>query len=329
MAEAILLSGKRGEGKSLGGVRMIGDYVRRGRTVATNMDLYLEHLAPAASRVVCYRLPDHPTVDDLEALPLGNPDPTKEGRNGLLVLDECATFLNSREWQKKDRLGLIAWLAQSRKKGWDLLLLLQHPRMLDAQIREALCELFATARRLDKMAVPFLSGPVRWLTGRPLKMPQLHVITMRYGSGAQAPIADRWMFRGADYYKAYNTLQKIDPLVGQVALSSYLPAWHLRGRYLSRWNMVRGFLAVGGLLGFVVGVAVGALWPGEEAGVPVVETAAPVVVDESTSVVGVVDEGGRFRVILADGRVGLAEGSRFDGRGVLYQLGGAWYRGVK
>ncbi len=56
-------------------------------------------------------------------LPLGNPGlewrpgeayptmrenyPFREEENGLLVLDELATFLNSRDWQAKERQALI------------------------------------------------------------------------------------------------------------------------------------------------------------------------------------------------------------------------------
>ncbi len=43
----------------------------------------------------------------------------------LVVLDECGTWLNTREWQDKSRQNLIDWMLHSRKKGWDIILIVQ------------------------------------------------------------------------------------------------------------------------------------------------------------------------------------------------------------
>jgi len=141
MAEAILQTGKRGEGKGLSAAKMMAQYLSEGRRVATNHNIFLEYMAPAWSDVRAYRLPDCPTAEDLEALPLGNDDPTQEEKNGLLCLDEVSIYLNAHDWQKdrEQKAALRAWLAHSRKKGWDILLEAQNPRQVDAQIRESLC----------------------------------------------------------------------------------------------------------------------------------------------------------------------------------------------
>jgi hypothetical protein len=44
MVQAILLSGKRGAGKSISAVRLMDSYLSRGCTVATNMDVFPEKL---------------------------------------------------------------------------------------------------------------------------------------------------------------------------------------------------------------------------------------------------------------------------------------------
>lgn len=325
MAEAILLTGKRGEGKTLVAVRLIERAMREGRVVATNINLFLDKLLPPWNRTVAYRLPDFPTVADLEALPPGNPNPTDEVRNGLLVLDECAAFLNSREWQGKERLGLVAWLAQSRKYGWDLILIAQHPRMVDAQIRDSLCELHGSARRLDKMRVPLLGAVWQHVTGKALRMPKFHVVTVRYGFGQGAPVAERWVFGGGDFYAGYDTLQKINPQVGQQNLFTYLPAWYLRGRYLSKWRMYRGTLIVGLILGAFVGAVLGYFVRGELAarapGPVALETVEPGVV-----VQGMVGEGERVRAMLSNGTSGAVDAVKLATDGKRFLVAGKWYR---
>jgi hypothetical protein len=326
MAEAILLSGKRGEGKSISAVRMMSDYIRRGCCVATNMDIFLEHLDKPYSELVCYRLPDHPTLRAFEALPLGNPNPVDEKRNGLLVLDEVATFLNSRDWQAKERAAVISWLLHSRKFGWDLLLIAQHPRLVDAQIRDALCELSATARRADKFVVPVVGGLFKLATGKPLKLPRAHIVTFRYGFAPNAPRVDLWWFSGAAYQKGYDSLQKIS-MAGQEGVSCYLPAWHLKGRYMSKVGLVRVAAVAAFVLGLMVGAAGG--WFGRDLqpqSSSVAVAAAPSKVNGKVFVQGVLEDGSRLIASLTDGQVLPVTASRADSSGVLYQVAGSWYR---
>src|SRR5690349_9318508 len=122
---ATLVTGKLGAGKSLVCVGKIQDYLMAGRRVATNLDLYLERLLPSRARKVqCVRLPDKPTAADLELLGSGNDTPD-ESQNGLIVLDELGTWLNARQWGDKERQPVIDWLLHSRKKGWDVMFIVQ------------------------------------------------------------------------------------------------------------------------------------------------------------------------------------------------------------
>lgn len=132
------ITGKPGAGKSLFACAEVQRYIRRGSPVAVNYDLYLEHWPrKRADMRNVYRLPPKPTARDLDALPSGN-ETYDEEKNGILVLDECGTFFNSRSWNDKDRKAVIDWLLHSRKKGWDVYLLVQDIQLLDKQGREAL-----------------------------------------------------------------------------------------------------------------------------------------------------------------------------------------------
>jgi hypothetical protein len=330
MTDAILLTGKRGTGKSLSAVKMVRNYLNEGRIVATNLNLNLDRLLPPWSKAVAYRLPDFPTAEDLAALPMGNPNPTIEEKNGLLLLDECGSFLNSRSWQGKDRMDVIAWLSQSRKDGWDLLLGAQHARMLDAQIRDALCDIHGICKRTDKIAIPFVSWFMRTYFNKKVMMPKFHVAIFYYGFYQGAPRSYFDIFKGETLYGGYDTTQKINAISGNQYLFTYLSAWHLCGRYMTRLEMYGRIALVmllfgaiaGGFAGFIGGRYI------KSSVIAAVPAAPPA--DESVFVTGVMNNGGSaITLILSDGRIAKTMNYRSDLQGSAYQVDGHWYKEKK
>lgn len=193
-----LVTGKKGNGKSLVCVARIREALRRGAPVATNLDLYLDKLLPVDNRNArVIRLPDKPTRADLEAIGPAYLGKYDERRFGVLVLDELATWLNARTFQDKDRQGVLEWLAHSRKLHWDTYLIAQHPNQIDKQVREALAEFHVICRRADRIRIPLVG----------LKPPRLHIAYVRYGVDQHALLSDRWMYRGNDLFEAYDTEQ--------------------------------------------------------------------------------------------------------------------------
>lgn len=337
MSDGILLHGKRGNGKSLGALFFMRRYMERGCTVATNIDLYLDKLLSPRSKAVAYRLPDHPSAADLEALPLGNPAlyydeageiqskaDFDEQKNGLLVLDEIATFLNSREWQGKERAAIIAWLVQSRKYGWDLLFLVQHPRMIDAQIREALIDIQGSARRLDKVRVPFLSPIWKWATGQTLRFPKIHILSFFYGFDRSAPLWDRFWFFGKNFYPAYNTRQRISAITGNQATFTYLSPWLVRGRHMGFFQMYKKAMAASAVLGFLVGGAFG--FVGAQPSETVAQAAAVPEKVSDITVSGVMRGDGMPKILLSNGNYGIATAAKADASGERFLVDGQWHR---
>jgi hypothetical protein len=227
------VTGKLGGGKTLASVGKIRDYLRQGRIVATNLDLKLEHLLPSMwdqSKLEVYRVPDKPTAADLERLPSGNTS-YDESKNGLLVLDECGTWFNSRTWNDKSRQEVIDWFLHARKKGWDCMFIVQDVSLVDKQAREALCEMTAFCRRLDRIRVPYVGAWVQALTGIRLTLPKVHTARVHYGYNELALKIDRWTYQGKDLYPAYDTKQVfVDRGDGVACL---LSPWHLKGRYMA------------------------------------------------------------------------------------------------
>jgi hypothetical protein len=200
------VEGKLGTGKTKFAVWRAQQALREGRRVASNVDLYLDKLTPERASTYI-RLPDKPSAFDLEAIGHGNPESYDEDRNGVLILDELGTWLNSRTFQDKTRGTVIDWLIHARKLGWDVYLIVQDANMIDRQVREALIEYQCRCIRLDKVRIPFLGRVLGVLSPRWAFLPRMHIVTSRVGYGVNAVVADRWTFRGDDLHSGYDTRQ--------------------------------------------------------------------------------------------------------------------------
>lgn len=230
-----LISGKLGSGKTLSSVGIIRDALLSGRKVATNLDLHLDKLLPSSRGrpgrplVSAVRIPDKPTVEDLELLGCGN-ESMDETLNGVIILDELASWLNSRTFNDKNRAPVLDWLIHSRKFGWDVYFICQNIEQIDKQVRTSLVEYLVTCRRLDRIKIPFVGKLIQSLTAGYLSgnLPKIHVAVVKYGTEQHAPIADRWVYRAHDLYPAYNTRQVFTDTYASGAFT-YLTPWHLEG----------------------------------------------------------------------------------------------------
>lgn len=222
------VTGKLGAGKTLCAVGRIQEYLDAGRKVATNLDLTMENIALPDSKASVIRLPDKPRLEDLELLERGyDDDEVDENKNGLIVLDECLDFLDSRSWRDKERGPVLSWMRHARKLRWDVYFLLQDIESADGQLVRQLCEHFVMCRRTDRIKV------------LGIKPPKIHVANVHYGQTLSSPYVCRWVYRGTHLYSAYDTEQcftdgteLIDgELVDMRAPYSLLPRWHLETRY--------------------------------------------------------------------------------------------------
>lgn len=236
-----LVAGRLGAGKSLVSVSKIRDALRAGRRVATNLNIDVAALGFASKRVDLVRLPDKPNGDELKALGQGNED-YDESKNGLLVLDELASWLNARSWGDKQRQGVLDFFIHSRKLGWDIYLIAQSLGQLDKQLRDALVEYHVVCRRMDRLNAPIVGGVVRAFSfGRAsVRMPRVHIGFVRYGTDRDSVLVERWVYRGNDLFEAYDTRQRFmdreivealgsrpDPDYAHVSamFSHWLPTW--------------------------------------------------------------------------------------------------------
>lgn len=253
------ITGKLGSGKGKGTMMRLRQYVREGKRVATNSDVFMEYLDGERSRATVIRVPDKPSASDLYMIGSGNrfidfepnmvmeKDGWKgvaplagtmkmlpgfdESHNGALFLDECGSWLNTRNFQDKGRADLLEWLIHARKYGWDVYFQMQNINQIDKQIREALFEYVVRMNRLDKMRIPLLSSAVGTLTAGTVSgnLPRVHIGVVRIGSSPDGLVADRWVFRGDDLNNAYSTTQVFSDSYPH-AVHSLLSPWHLSAK---------------------------------------------------------------------------------------------------
>jgi len=226
-----IVTGKLGNGKTLISVSRIKEKLQAGCKVATNLDIKLNKMLSVQDKTArLLRIPDKPSSDDLYNLGTGNTT-YDETKNGLLVLDECGTWFNSRNWQDKTRKALNDWFLHSRKLGWDVILIVQDVSILDSQSRSAIAEHTCFCRRLDRLHIPFFGSLLKILTlGEPVRLPRVHVGKVVYGTSEQDPLTDRWIYRGTDLFAAYDTKQTFLDDYSQGTYSA-LPGYYTHGRY--------------------------------------------------------------------------------------------------
>jgi len=210
------VEGKLGTGKTKFVVWQAQMALLDGLRVASNVDLFLDKITPK-QRSTFMRLPDKPTVHDLDAIGKGNDDKKyDEERFGILILDELGTWMNARSFQDKARQPVLDWLIHARKKRWRVYMLVQNSTMIDKQARESLIEYQCNCLRLDRVKIPFIGGMINDLSisifGKKIArrwgyLPRMHIVAARVGEGTNRFIAERWIYRGDHLHACYDTEQ--------------------------------------------------------------------------------------------------------------------------
>ena len=230
------VTGKLGGGKSLVSVSRIKLALLKGSPIATNIDINLKNMVGRqAKNTRIFRLPDKPTVSDFDAIGKGNTS-YDESKNGLIVLDECGTWFNSRSWADKSRQHVINWMLHARKLGWDIIFIVQDISIVDKQARLALGEHVVYCRRMDRLTIPFIGTIYRLITGSKLPLPKIHMGIVKYGDGQNAMTVDKWSMMGLSLYSCYDTKQAFSDFYDN-GIYSVLPPYYTHGRYSVTWTV--------------------------------------------------------------------------------------------
>lgn len=321
------VSARKGVGKTLFCVGVARDALVAGKRVASNIDIYPDKLFAPPSKRTYLRIPDKPTIDDFVALGRGQPGKIEDD-NGIIILDETSTFFNARSFADKGRQVVLDWLVHSRKLGWDVYYICQGLSQIDKQIRETQIEYAIGIKRTDKWPIPLIT-PLFRMVGINVRFPKFHIGITKHGIERDAMVVERKWFRSHEFYDAYDTqqlfLDRDHPQA--VGLHTKLSAWHVRGRYLGWWEMNKQILWGGAVMGFTVGLVVGAfvVWRYDHrAALP--DQPLAFKVDESLKATGILTDGNQVMVTLGDGRMLPATGHRNELNIDYYLVSGKWVR---
>lgn len=130
-----LYSGTPGSYKSYHAVKEAITWLKLGRNLITNFPLnYQKRIKkPIKGVYECVNNLDL-TVDYLINFACEHHTPSLKAQT-LVIIDEASIKFNSRDFQLKDRMGWINFLANHRHFNFDVILITQQDRMLDRQIR--------------------------------------------------------------------------------------------------------------------------------------------------------------------------------------------------
>ena len=211
-----VITGKLGQGKGIAAAYFACIYYRRGLRVAANFPFFPQYMDEKSDNPLTI-IPADPRPEDLKALGRGCPENEKI-QFGALFLDECASWLNSRQFAKKDRLEFIDWLIHSRKLGWDVYLIAQNEDMIDTQIIKAMGGKVIRCKRLDELRIPLITslyemfnpGKTGMASGKKGLLPHMVTIStwdidvINAGGRKKRP-ENKVTVRASDYYRMYDT----------------------------------------------------------------------------------------------------------------------------
>jgi len=133
-----VVEGRPGMGKSVFLCGEVLRWLRKGRTVYTNIEIKDQGILERYEGKLFY-------IDSLEDI--------ISLREGKVVLDEVQTYLNSRNWDKLDiRFQLL--LQQHRKRGLDIIGATQSIKRADVVFRE-LVQVFYRIRKIVTFKIPY------------------------------------------------------------------------------------------------------------------------------------------------------------------------------
>ena len=171
-------------GKGLIASVMAEEYALKGRRIVANYPLDLSPLctsekSPVASARV-HVLPSCPSSQQ------------------LIVLDEAATFLGSREWNNKDRANVLNYLRLHGKLRWDILIISQDPDFLDKQVLKLVAK-FGRVRNWGELPIPVIGNLFN------MSFPKFHSCNFKMGRDVRSPSVGQHIFKGERYYPTYDT----------------------------------------------------------------------------------------------------------------------------
>lgn len=225
------ITGNLGGGKSLSAVCLAAHAVARGFFVVSNITLKIDELAAEYGDYV-RRLYQHFSFDDPGfdpfKLPTGSPRGTPGGKRVLVIMDECAEWIDQySSVQKDDRIRrFMSWLRHSSKRSQDVILVVQRLDYLNKNIRLLISkwlivdDLRVWRIPVLKMRVPLMSGFVmQRVFDRNKKLVQGPAIVRKASFGRFYSTAECLNSDGANFNYEYVLPRQVPDLLPRLLLA--------------------------------------------------------------------------------------------------------------
>jgi hypothetical protein len=192
-----VIQGRPGQGKTVYLVALIGNFLRRGKHVYTNINLNVSNRYASQYHI----------IEDLSEC--------TNVRSGEIVLDEIQVYLNSRNWDKLDPRFQV-FLQQHRKRGLNITGACQSIKRADVVFRE-LVQRFYQINKILTIGGPY---PFGFFYLREYDPDSIESISRNY-----EPIGWPWLFFADPFtMKQYNTYQELELKipVGRIITETYV-----------------------------------------------------------------------------------------------------------
>lgn len=163
------ITGNLGGGKSLTATSIAVSAIKRGYFVVSNISLNCERINEALDIDYAEKLYKHFSFEDEDfdpfALPTGSPRGTPNGKRVVVIMDECAEWVDQYSTAQNPKIKRFwSWLRHSSKRSQDVVLIVQRLEYLNKVLRLLISKWVIVddmkVYRLPvvKMRVPFLGG---------------------------------------------------------------------------------------------------------------------------------------------------------------------------
>lgn len=137
--------------------------------------------------------------------------PGRDEHQGIIIIDEAQIPFNSREGLNRNRMKWISFFSKHRHYFYDIILITQHDRMIDRQIR-SLVETEYKHRKLTNF------GAKGWLL---IVIFHKMFVGVRYWYPIQEKVSSEFFNLSKRVCKLYDTFKRFDTPTAQPAISDF------------------------------------------------------------------------------------------------------------
>ncbi len=204
-----LYTGTPGSGKSYHAAQVVDRALRRKMPVIANFEVTLDEKKHKGEYIY---------IDTLDMTPdffmSYAEEHFKPGRNehqGIIIIDEAQIPFNSREGLNRNRMKWISFFSKHRHYFYDIILITQHDRMIDRQIR-SLVETEYKHRKLTNF------GAKGWLM---IVIFHKMFVAVQYWYPIQEKVGSEFFNLSKRVCKLYDTFKRFETPTAQPALSDF------------------------------------------------------------------------------------------------------------